>query len=64
MQGSVVFFTSWMCWKVRISMACDAIMAELVEKRQATLAYLASPAVDCLLPRGCTEAIECCILIL
>mmetsp|Transcript_30151 Transcript_30151/g.70344 ORF Transcript_30151/g.70344 Transcript_30151/m.70344 type:complete len:495 (-) Transcript_30151:31-1515(-) len=43
---------------VRVSMACDAIMKELVEKRKAALAYLASPAVDCPLPPGCVEAMQ------
>mmetsp|Transcript_12998 Transcript_12998/g.29496 ORF Transcript_12998/g.29496 Transcript_12998/m.29496 type:complete len:495 (-) Transcript_12998:54-1538(-) len=43
---------------VRVSMACDAIMEELVRERRAGLAYLASPAVDCLLPKGCAEAME------
>lgn len=43
---------------VRVSLACDAIMVELAEKRKAALAYIASPAVDCLLPAGCLEAME------
>merc|ERR1719456_535153 len=43
---------------VRVSLACDAIMAELAEKRKASLAYIASPAVDCLLPAGCRETMD------
>lgn len=43
---------------VRVSLACDAIMAELAQARKAALAYIGSPTVDCRLPPGCFEAMH------
>lgn len=43
---------------VRASVACDAIMNELSEKRNAAFAYLGSPSVDCLLPDGARAAMD------
>lgn len=43
---------------VRASLACDAIMAELTQKRNASLAYVPSPSVGNMLPEGARAAMD------